>query len=96
MCLKCLLCDQGAPPVIKLKKKTIKAIDNALKVLQNRILHKNSNQNITHKKIYQNKTNIKKNTSHIRHTNTTQHKVQYTLIEMLLHILLSKAAQKVT
>ena len=81
MCLKRLLCNQGTPPVILTKKKHqhskyAKAIDNALKVLQNRILHKNPNQNMTqHKKIYQNKTNNKKNTSHIRHTNTTQHKV---------------------
>ena len=83
MCLKLLLCNQGTPPSSHTDQKhqqsktATKAVNNALKVLQNRILHKNPNQNMTqHKKIYQQeKTNIKKNTSHIRHTNTTEHKV---------------------
>ena len=40
-------------------------------MLQNRILHKKANQTKTYRKIYENK----KHTSHIRHNNTTQHKV---------------------
>ena len=57
------------------KHQQSQVFENAVKVLQNKILHKSSNERETHKKIYQNKSNNKKNTSHIRHTNTTQHKV---------------------